>query len=133
MRKNKKTKIKMITSDNSFNAMTDNLVAFNDEQGVTLKNTNISSTNLVTSIEEGIDRRIAIFEGNSKNIKDGGLSIAEVIANIPTTYLSSIEQYIVQDKDVMISVARKNIKSAMDEHDELIDYLELIDTLPTLA
>jgi hypothetical protein len=105
MRKNKKTKIKMITSDNSFNAMTDNLVAFNDEQGVTLKNTNISSTNLVTSIEEGIDRRIAIFEGNSKNIKDGGLSIAEVIANIPTTYLSSIEQYIVQDKDVMIIAA----------------------------
>ena len=105
MRKNKKTKIKMITSDNSFNVMTNNLVAFNDEQGVTLKDTNISFTDVVTSVLEGIDTRIAVFEGNSKQIKDGGLSIAEVIANIPITYLSSIEEYIVQDKDVMIIAA----------------------------
>lgn len=103
MRKNKKTK--MIPSNNSFNAMTNNLVVFNDEQGVTLKDTNISSTDVVTSVLEGIDTRIAVFEGNSKQIKDGGLSIAEVIANIPITYLSSIEEYIVQDKDVMIIAA----------------------------
>ena len=103
MRKNKKTK--MITSNNSFNAMTNNFVAFNDAQGVTLKDTNISFTDVVTSALEGIDTQIVVFDGNSKQIKDGGVTIAEVRSIIPITYLSSIEQYIVVDGDLMIIAA----------------------------
>jgi hypothetical protein len=33
----------------------------------------------------------------------------------------------------MIQIAEANIERAMDKHDELIDYLELINTLPTLV
>ena len=56
------------------------LSIFADVSGKVIADAGILSTNVVTATANGVDTQIAVFDGNTKKIKDGGVTIASLQA-----------------------------------------------------
>lgn len=62
------------------NSINNNLVAFDGITGKAIKDGGVAANNVVTSTNNGTDLRIAIYDGDSKKIKAGGVTIEDLQA-----------------------------------------------------
>jgi hypothetical protein len=60
------------------NSINNNLVAFDGITGKAIKDGGVAANNVVTSTNNGTDLRIAIYDGDSKKIKAGGVTIEDL-------------------------------------------------------